>query len=164
MVTLRRVSPDDAEWMADRWTGAHPLPGYALPDEADGMERLINLWNQGMYQGRRFEMLMIEADGQPAGLLSLYGQGENVSLGVCVHPSMQRKGAASGAVAWAVEYAREQGWKRITSECREDNLASMALHKKCGLTETGRKVNRKGNKVVCWEYILQQESGASGPA
>lgn len=154
MVKLRKLSLKDAEFISARWTGKNPLPGYSLPEGRREMEEVIRTWNQGVFQGERFDMLLIELDGLPAGLLSLYGHGADVSLGVCVHPDMQRKGAAAAAIALAKEYARGQGWRKITSECRTDNKASIALHKKCGLRETGRRINKKGNEVVCWELLL----------
>lgn len=154
MTTLRFLRKEDAGPLAEKWAGRNALPAYSLPDEREEMERLIEAWNGGTCGGKRFDMLLIEEDGAAAGLLSLYGQEEGVSLGISVHPSMQRRGIAARAVKLAADYARKAGWTRMISQCRADNCASIALHRKCGFEETGRGRNRKGNDVIFWQIDL----------
>ena len=157
MISLRKLNRADAARLCALWSGDR-LPGYSLPGDSEQMEELIDQWNRGETGGRRFYMLLIESDGMPEGLVSLFERDEGVSLGISVHPSVQRKGIGTGAVLLAMEFAAGEGWKRLISECREDNTASIALHEKCGFRRTGEKINRKGNRVICWEKAIENEN------
>ena len=156
MIVLRRIDRSDAARLCALWSG-NRLPGYSLPADQTAMEALIDQWNRSGENGERFHMLLIEADGAPAGLISLFGRGDGASLGISVHPSVQRRGIGTGAVLLAVEFAAGEGWKRLISECRADNTGSIALHKKCGFRRTGERINRKGSRVICWEKAIEDE-------
>lgn len=156
MISLRRVGREDAARLCAIWSGDR-LPGYSLPDDAAQMEALIEEWNRDNGCGRRFYMLLIEADGMPAGLISLFEKEDGASMGISVHPSFQRRGIGAGAVLLAEAFAGGFPWKRLTSECRADNAGSIALHEKCGFCRTGERINRKGNRVICWEKALKDE-------
>lgn len=157
MIRLRRLDRQDAARLSALWGRGEPLIGYHLPSDAAEMAALIDEWNRGEVRGAYFEMLLIEEDGEPAGLVSLFGKGEDVSFGISVHPRMQRRGIGRRAALLAAEYARTNGWERLISECQPENRASMALHEGCGFYRTGERINRKGNRVICWEKPLLKE-------
>lgn len=154
VTSIRFMRREDAVYISTNWTDGNALEGYRLPGSAEETEALISQWNAGEVNGARFEMLLIEEDGVPAGLLSLYERGRDVSLGISVHPSMQKRGIASRAVGLACMRTKEQGWEGIISECRADNAASIALHRRCGFEETGRGVNRRGREVIRWRLNI----------
>lgn len=156
MISLKRPEPEDAAQLCARWASDR-LPGYRLPVNEAEMKALIAEWNRGEAQGRRFYMLLIEADGEYAGLVSLFEKGSGASLGISVHPEFQRRGIGRAAVFRAAEFAAACGWETLFSECRADNAASIALHEKCGFKRTGERINRKGNSVICWEKPIGNE-------
>ena len=158
MIRLRKLCESDAASICRAWTGAQPLPGYLIPEDEARTAELIAEWNRGEARETRFEMLLIERNGQPAGLLSLLERGRDASLGISVHPTMQRQGIGAEAVRQAAEFAQSVGWDSLVSECRADNAASIALHEKCGFEQTGSRVNRKGNRVIVWRLTLKKEN------
>ena len=131
MILLRKPEAAEAAELCKIWA-PDCLPGYQLPMDEEEMKALIAEWNRGEAQGRRFYMLMIEADGKRAGLVSLFEKEQGTSLGISVHPAYQKRGIGTKAVYLAEEFALDCGWKTIVSECRMDNAASIALHEKCG--------------------------------
>ena len=157
MISLRSPEAADAKKLCARWAPDH-LPGYRIPEDAEEMNALIAEWNRGKVQGRRFRMLLIEVDGESAGLVSLYEKEAGVAIGISVHPDFQKRGIGTEAVALAAEFARLFGREKFVSECRTDNAASIALHEKCGFKRTGERVNRRGNRVICWEKPIERET------
>ena len=154
IVRLRYLTGADAERLCALWGGDDPLPGYRIPGNEEETDRLIAEWSRGEANGARFFMLLIEADGSPAGLVSLYERAEGLSLGISVHLSCQRRGIGRQAVGLAAEFARAGGYRTLISQCRDDHEASIALHKKCGFERTGKRVNSKGRTVLCWRMEL----------
>ena len=161
MTTLREVRREDAGYMLANWTADGALPGYHLPDNEDDMLRLIGEWRSGVYDGKRFIMRLIEENGVPAGLLSLYERENAVSLGISVHPAMQRRGVGSRAVRLAMEEAGREGWRRMISRCRADNAPSIALHRTCGFVQTGTEISRAGRKMILWAAELPLETNGA---
>jgi len=155
MTELRRLERQDAARLSALWGGGEPLIGYRLPENEEELAALIDEWNRGEARGAYFEMLLIEEDGEPAGLVSLFGRGKDVSFGISVHPRLQRRGIGRRAALLAADHARTNGWACLISECRTDNRASMALHEGCGFRRTGERINAKGNSVICWEMTLR---------
>ena len=158
MIRLRKPERSDAARLCVIFAGEVGLPGYHLPKDEEDMNALIDEWNRGEVGGRRFEMLLIEADGLLAGLLSLFEQGRGASLGISVHPAFQRRGIGKRAVQLAAEYAISLGWETLISECRTDNAASIALHEACAFRRIGKRINRKGNCVIDWEKRLKDDT------
>lgn len=83
MIRLRRLDRQDAARLSALWGRGEPLIGYHLPSDAAEMAALIDEWNRGEVRGAYFEMLLIEEDGEPAGLVSLFGKGR-------MYPSVYR--------------------------------------------------------------------------
>jgi len=156
MISLRRIERADAARLCSLWAGDR-LPGYSLPGTVADMEALIEKWNQSEGCGGRFYMLLIEEGGMPAGLISLLERSEGASLGISVHSDYQGRGIGTEAVLQAMGFAASFSWKRLLSECRADNMASIALHRKCGFARTGERINRRGNRVICWEKTLKND-------
>ena len=102
----------------------------------------------GLYDGKRFEQLAIEVSGLVVGYVSLLEQTEGiVSEGIEIIPDQRRKGAASQALRLLLPYARDLGYHTMIAQVRQDNVASLALHKKLGFQISEQFVNKRGNPV-----------------
>lgn len=139
MITLRPFQDQDAQQLI-RWIYPNLLEQQAL--------MLIREWKSEQYEGKFFQMLGVWKDEQLAGTVSLMETTKHaVSFGIQIHPNFRKQGIASQAGFLAMDHARRLGYQTMTSQVRQDNAASVALHEKLGFSLIGREVNRKGNTV-----------------
>jgi len=82
-------------------------------------------------------------DGQRVGGLSLHSQNPKngtFGFGINIHASQRGKGYATDAVRILLTYCfHERRFQKCDSACVETNAASIALHKKLGFVEEGRR-------------------------
>jgi RimJ/RimL family protein N-acetyltransferase len=96
------------------------------------------------------------ADGQIVGLLhvevSRHGFGE---LGMLVDRGWRGRGVGSALVAAAAGWARGQGLHKLSLEVFAHNTAAIALYRKAGFIEEGRRVRqyRRANGEL-WDSIV----------
>ena len=115
--------------------------------EAD-VKALIAQWETKQYDGRFFELLAIDIDGRIVGYVSLFEQPDGaVSNGVEIYPPFRRNGYAFAALELLICRAKEMGYSSMVSQIRQDNEASLSLHRKLGFSVTGEFVNNRGKSV-----------------
>ena len=88
---------------------------------------------------------VIELDGRPIGKLGCWRLPE---LGYLLHPDHHGHGYAAEALAAFVDYIRQRGLPRITTDVDPRNLPSLRLLERAGFVETGRAT---GTWVVAGE-------------
>ena len=122
---------------------------YQYPDSSEEEIRgMILQWNTRQYDGQYFEMLAIENDGNIVGYVSLLDRNDGVvSEGVEIYPPYRRQGFAYNAVTMALQYAKELGFQAVSAQVRQNNAASIALHKKLGFQITDSFCNGRGHLV-----------------
>lgn len=120
---------------------------YQYPDSSEEEIRdMILQWNTRQYEGQYFEMLAIENDGNIVGYVSLFDRNDGaVSEGVEIYPPYRRQGLALRAVKMALQYAKEHGFEVVSAQVRQNNTASIALHKKLGFQITDSFCNGRGH-------------------
>ena len=97
----------------------------------------VELIPAGREDERRY---LIRADGRHAGGITVHSvRGDAFSYGIAVAPQKRRAGVASAALLALFERMRAQGFARAVARAREDNAASLALHRKLGFRETLRE-------------------------
>lgn len=128
---------------------------YQYPDSSvEEIKEMILQWNTRQYDGRYFEMLAIENDGDIVGYVSVVAQNDNtVSEGVEIYAPYRRQGFAYLAVAMILEHIKIRGYSLVTAQVRRDNAASVALHHKLGFRVVDSFRNPKGN----WVYTFSKE-------
>lgn len=125
--------------------------------EIPQIEKMIGQWNLREYQGCFFLMLAILVDEELAGTVSLLEQnGDTVSLGIEVIPSMRGRGVGTAAGSMALENAGRLGYHTAISQVRKDNEASIRLHQKLRFTQAEEAVNRRGIPVLWYRKRLMQ--------
>ena len=118
------------------------------------IKAIISQWSTHQYDGRYFEMLAIEVDGDVVGYVSLFEQEDGiVSEGVEIYLPYRRLGYAYSAVTILLQRAHSDGLKTVTAQIRQDNVASLKLHKKLGFETTGSFTNKRGHLV----YALSKD-------
>ncbi len=143
MITLRRFTEEDAEWIH-----RHFYPNM----QEEAIQEMIHDWNKGTYNGKEFEMLAILEDQQRAGMISLYQHSASVaSIGPEVVPEKRNRGVAFGAMKLMMEEARSKGYHILSQQVRTNNMASRNLHEKLGF-ETDDYVyrNKHGHEVLIY--------------
>ena len=100
------------------------------------------------------------ADGRPVGMLhvevSRHGFGE---LGMFVGRSWRGRGVGSALLAAAADWARGQGLHKLSLEVFGHNTAAIALYRKAGFTEEGRRIGqyRRANGEL-WDSIVMGQA------
>jgi ribosomal protein S18 acetylase RimI-like enzyme len=95
------------------------------------------------------------ADGELVGSLSVeesrFGFGE---LGMAVARDRRGRGVGSALLATAIEWARERGLHKLTLSVFPHNTAAIALYRKFGFVEEGRRVKqyRQANGEL-WDAV-----------
>jgi RimJ/RimL family protein N-acetyltransferase len=94
--------------------------------------------------GRIVGMIHVEA--------SRHGFGE---FGMLVDPDWRGRGVGSALVQAAVDRARGQGLHKLCLEVFPHNTAAIALYRKCGFTEEGRRVKQyRRASGELWDTIM----------
>ncbi len=116
------------------------------------IENMISLWKEKTVNGKYFEMLGIFCQTEFVGILSLAEQTKStVSLGIEIFEKFRKLGYGYKALQLGLEKAKQVGYAITVNQVRTDNLASMALCKKCELeTNFYPYINKKGNPVYIY--------------
>lgn len=147
MILLRNFKKEDAPSLQQH--------GYSTLS-IEEIESLICDWDKKQFNGKYFEMFAIVSDGEMVGTISLnQHSSEVVSIGPEVFPEYRRKGFAKEAMVFALQLAKEKGFKIVSQQIRVNNTASIALHNSLGFETNGLVyTNSKGNQVAIYLKCL----------
>jgi RimJ/RimL family protein N-acetyltransferase len=100
--------------------------------------------------------LVAAADGRIVGMIhieaSRHGFGE---FGMLVDRAWRGRGVGSALVQAAVDRARRQGLHKLCLEVFPHNTAAIALYRKCGFAEEGRRVGQyRRASGQLWDTIM----------
>ena len=140
MITLRPITQDDA---------------YSLKDTSYGLmtpqktRKMINESLNKTYNGNYFEFLVIKANQNIVGFMSLCAHSKHIiSCSPEIKPIYRQQGYAFEAEERALAFADRIGYKVATAAVREENIASRSLHEKLGF-ELERVYTDKNNTKFC---------------
>lgn len=146
MIFLRPVGYDDGELFKQSSYSTMPL---------SAIRQMIAESISKDHNGNYFELFAIMNGGNCVGFISLYGLSDTkISCGPEIKPQYRKQGFAYTAVKCGLKYARELGYTQAAAQVRQDNQASIALHKKLGFILCGESVNKKGHCVFEFEKSL----------
>ena len=110
---------------------------------------MVQDWNSGSYQGKRFEMFAVLNDKEIVGTISLYEHSKSVaSIGVEIFEAHRRKGYAYEANLLLQEYAKQIGYKVIQNQVRTDNTVSIRLNERLGFESDNYVYKNKRDQTV----------------
>ena len=149
--TVRPATADDARAMAELFAAvAGERTGIATEPPVDVDDRAAQFAHSAAGS------VIAVAGDQVVGLLhieaSQYGFGE---LGMLVARDWRGRGVGSALVQAAINQARGQGLHKLCLEVFARNTAAIALYRKCGFVEEGRRTGqyRRANGEL-WDSIV----------
>jgi len=148
---VRPARADDARAMAELFA--------AVAAERDGIatEPPVNIPERTAAFARSADgALVADADGMIVGMIhieaSRHGFGE---FGMLVDHAWRSRGVGSALVQAAIDRARGQGLHKLCLEVFPHNTAAIALYRKCGFAEEGRRVKQyRRASGELWDTIV----------
>src|SRR5215831_8811357 len=135
---VRSAQVADARAMAELYAAvADERTGIAAEPPVDVGERTAR------FARRADQSLVAVASGQVIGMLhvevSPHGFGE---IGMLVEQGWRGRGVGKALMQAADEWARGQGLHKLSLEVFAHNSAAIALYRRCGFVEEGRRVRQ----------------------
>ena len=146
MIFLHPITLNDADLFCDTSYSS------MLPDT---MGKMLTESLAKSHGGKYFELFTVMDETVCVGFVSLYetAPGE-ISCGPEVKPQYRQQGYGYFAVRTALERATLMGYTKAVAQIRQDNAASIALHKKLGFTQCRSSLNRNGHSVFEFQKTL----------
>lgn len=149
-VRLRPLRADDADAMfiarLDSPSRAHLQLGVEPPVSADELRSSLEKWFDCRESGGAILFSVETHDGGYVGGVSLHSMDAKngvFSFGVVIDGPHRRQGYATEAVGILLRYGfGERRYQKCNSAAVHTNPASIALHRKLGFTEEGRRRRR----------------------
>lgn len=148
---VRPASAEDAQAIAGLFAAvAAERDGIATEPPVDIGERAAQ------FAGITASSIVAVAGGQLIGMIgvevSRHGFGE---IGMHVDRGWRGRGVGTALLAAAIAWARDQGMHKLCLEVFPHNLAAIALYRKCGFVEEGRRVRQyRRASGELWDSII----------
>ena len=148
---VRPASAGDARAMSEIFaTVAEEHEGIATESPVDVDERAA------LFARSAAESIVAVADGRIVGMLhvevSRFGFGE---LGMLVDRGWRGRGVGSALLREAISRAREEGLHKLCLEVFAHNTAAIALYRRCGFAEEGRRMQQyRRASGELWDSIM----------
>ena len=149
--TVRTAVAADGREMAELFAAvAEERTGIAAEPPVDIEERAVQ------FARTTAGSVVAVADGQLVGILhieaSRHGFGE---IGMLVHRDWRGRGVGSALLREAISRARDQGMHKLCLEVFAHNTAAIALYRRYGFTEEGRRVRQyRRASGELWDSIV----------
>lgn len=160
---LRALEPEDLDamygWEND--TDSWRVSGTVAPFSRHVLSRLINEQQFDIYATRQMRLVIESRDGKAVGAVDLFEfdpQNLRAGVGIIIAPPYRKQGYALDALHTLERYVREvlrmhQLWCSIGA----DNKASLALFKRAGYAECGRRKEWLLTQTGTIDEVLMQK-------
>ena len=143
-VSLRKFDKNDAAFIVSRldWLAKNEEEAKAVIQEFDTDSK------QNAY--------CILCDGMPSGYIALNEkEGGDVRFGIFIIEEMRGKGVATKAYPLIEGIVYKKGYRIVTSNCAQSNVASKKMHEKLGFVCVKAELSPKGTPVYRWRKELE---------
>ena len=135
---IRGARPDDAPAMARLFAAV------AAERDRIGTEPPVDIDERSEHFARSAaSSLVAESGGRVVGMVNVdvgrFGAGE---VGMLVDAAWRGRGVGAGLMDAAIEWARAEGLHKLCLEVFPTNAPALALYRKCGFVEEGRRVEQ----------------------
>lgn len=143
MITLRRATTGDADWLVALYGGEDVDP-FLGPRSARDREAILAEIEQSEREPRAFGRFVIEVDGERAGALGFHEESEANAIarleGLAVHQSFRGRRVADEAARLAQRLLLlELGYHRIELACYAFNERAITHAERSGFVREGVK-------------------------
>ena len=143
MITLRRATAADADWLVGLYGGDDVDP-FLGPRSARDREAILTEIERSEREPRAFGRFVIELDGDRAGALGFHVESEANAIvrleGLAVHPSFRGRRIADEAARLAQRLLLvELGYHRIELACYAFNERAITHAERSGFVREGVK-------------------------
>ena len=143
MTSLRRATLDDVDWLADLYTGEDVDP-FLGPRQARDSDAVREQVERSIADPRAYGVLVIEADGERAGVMAYNETSEANRIahcgGLAVHPDFRGRRIADEAARLLQRYLLvELGYHRIEMAVYGFNERSLVHAERAGWIREGVK-------------------------
>jgi RimJ/RimL family protein N-acetyltransferase len=148
---VRAAAADDARALAELFAAvAGERDGIATEPPVDIAERAAQ------FAATIAGSVVAVAGGRVVGMIHVeatrHGFGE---IGMCVDRDWRGRGLGSALVRAVISLAREQGLHKLSLEVFARNTAAVALYRRAGFTEEGRRVRQyRRSSGELWDTII----------
>ena len=140
------------------------LLGVTIPDDwPDEDDRYLSLWHKDMIDAPQFAkwrarvLVAIEGDARMMGHAGFHGppnEDDMVEMGYTVFPEFRGRGLATEAARRLMDFAKENGAKRIRASVSPDNAPSLAMTRKLALVRIGEQMDEIDGLELVFEREL----------
>jgi len=143
VISLRRATAEDVDWLVELFTGAETEP-YLGGQRSLDTESIRAEVEHSQREPERFGRLVIEADGERAGAMGFEERSEVHRIaqlgGLAVHPGFRGRGIADEAARLLQHYLLiELGFHRLELACYGFNDRAIRHSERVGFVREGVK-------------------------
>ncbi len=143
MITLRRATPDDVDWLVELYTDeeTEPFLGGRNAHDAASIGAEVE---RSLHEPQKTGRMIIEADGERAGAMAFDERSEANRIvhlgGLAVHPAFRGRGVADEAARLLQRYLIfDLGFHRIELACYGFNERAIRHSERVGYVREGVK-------------------------
>ncbi len=146
MIHIRAISENDIQELSGT--------SYDKMSEHDKLKMIQDSLAQ-KYEDSYFEIYTVLNDDQVVGFMNIFARSEHiVSISPEIKEEHRNKGFAFEAEKLVLDVERKKNFSAAYASVREDNVASIALHKKLGFEKVAKCNGTEGDPIFIYIKLL----------
>lgn len=154
-IRLRKFNNNDIDFVVNNWVGTDKLDGFFKDRTKENLEESFKKYEEEKSGDRFLYSYCIEFEGRPVGIIQFTEKYKDTpNLNLYIEDIYRNKGIGTNAFKLAKEILKLKGFDLITSSCRQDNVASVNLHKKLGFELIKSELSPNGTPMFRWQIKI----------
>ena len=151
-IKLRKFNKKDIDFVIENWVGTDKLDGFFKDRTRESLEESFKKYEEEKSGDRFLFSYCVDLDGRPIGIIQFTEKYQGIpNLNLYIEDIYRNKGMGTKAFEIGKEIIKSKGFNYITSSCRQDNVASVNLHKKLGFKIIKEENSPNGTPMFRWE-------------
>ena len=154
-IILRKFNKYDVDFVMNNWVNTDKLDGFFKDKTRESLEESFEKYDLEKSGDRFLFSYCIELNDRPIGVIQFTEKYQGVpNLNLYIEDMYRGKGYGTKAFELAKKIIKSKGFALITSSCRQNNLASVRLHKKLGFKIIKTENSPNGTPMFRWQIEL----------